>query len=105
MTMVETVTRKRIEILVDQPLVPRILRYVREADISGWSLLNVDRGGGREEEWQNDDVTGAGAKAILLVVASEAKARALIEALAPILDSHRLLLTMGDVQVVRGERF
>lgn len=103
--MVETVTRKRIEILVDRPLVPRIVRYVRDADVSGWSLLHVDRGGGRDGEWQNDDVTGAGAKAILLVVTSEAKARALIEALAPILDSHRLLLTMGDVQVVRGERF
>ena len=103
--MIETVTRKRIEILVDKPLVPRILRYVKEVDISGWSLMHVDRGGGREAEWQDDDVTGAGAKVILLVITNEAKASALIESLAPILDSHGLLMTMGDVQVVRGERY
>lgn len=103
--MIQTVTRKRIEILVDQPLVPRILRYLEEADVSGWSLIQVDRGGGREGEWRNDEVTGATAKAIVLVIANEAKTRVLTEMLAPILDSHRLLLTVGDVQVVRGERY
>lgn len=103
--MIETVTRKRIEILVDTPLVPRILHFVHQADISGWSLLRVDRGGSREAEWQNDEVTGATSKSLLLVIANEAKASRLIEALAPILDSHRLLLTMADVQVIRGERF
>jgi hypothetical protein len=29
----------------------------------------------------------------------------LIEAIAPLLDSYGMLLTIGDVQVVRGERF
>ena len=29
----------------------------------------------------------------------------LVDALAPILDSHGLLLTVGDVQVVRPEKF
>ncbi|MBY0399235.1 hypothetical protein K2X89_02995 [Myxococcota bacterium] len=103
--MIETVTRKRIEILVDQPLVPRILRYIKDAEIAGWSLMHVDRGGGRDAEWQDDDVTGAGAKVILLVITNANKASVLIESLAPILDSHGLLLTMGDVQVVRGERY
>jgi hypothetical protein len=103
--MIETVTRKRIEILVDRALAPRILRFLKDADVSGWSLLHVDGGGGREAEWQSDDVTGAGSKVILLVITNEHKASALIESLAPILDSHGLLMTMGDVQVVRGERF
>lgn len=103
--MVEMVTRKRIEILVDTPLVPRIVRVVKSCDISGWSLIHVDAGGGRHGEWQDDDVTGAAAKTIVLTIASPDKAQALIDAIAPLLDSHRLLLTVGDVQVVRGERF
>ena len=37
------------------------------------------------------------------IVAS--RARALVDALAPILDSHGLLLTVGDVGVVRPEKF
>lgn len=103
--MVETVTRKRIEILVDTPLVPRLIQHARDVDISGWSLIHVNAGGGREGAWQHDAVTGAAAKTIILMIASEAKADALVEAIAPLLDSYRLLLTVGDVQVVRGERF
>ena len=103
--MVQTVARKRIEILVDTPLSPRIIRQIKAIDISGWSLIHVDSGGGRAGEWQDDDVTGASAKTIVLVIASEAKTDALVELLAPLLDSYRLLLTIGDVQVVRGARF
>jgi hypothetical protein len=103
--MVETVTRKRIEILVDTPLVPRLIKHARDVDISGWSLIHVDAGGGRDGEWQQDDIAGAAAKTIILMIASEAKAAALTDAIAPFLDSYRLLLTIGDVQVVRGERF
>lgn len=103
--MVETVTRKRIEILVDTPLAPRIVKYIKTADISGWSVIHVDSGGGRAGEWQHDDVTSAAAKTIVLTVTSEEKAQRLVDAVAPVLDSYRLLLTIGDVQVVRGERF
>jgi hypothetical protein len=103
--MIQTVTRKRIEILVDTPLAPRIVAQLRKVDISGWSLIHVDSGGGRTGEWQHDDVTGAAAKTIVLVIASESKTGALIELLAPLLDSYRLLLTIGEVQVVRGDRF
>jgi hypothetical protein len=103
--MVDTVLRKRIEILVDTPLVPRLIKHAREVDISGWSLIHVDAGGGRDGEWTHDDLTGAAAKTIVLMIASEEKADALATAIAPLLDSYRLLLTICDVQVVRGERF
>ena len=70
--MIETVSRKRIEILVDTPLVPRLIKHARDVDISGWSLIHVDAGGGRDGAWQHDDVTGAAAKTIILMIASEA---------------------------------
>jgi hypothetical protein len=103
--MVQTVTRKRIEILVDTPLVPRIISHIKAVDISGWSIIHVDSGGGRAGQWQQDDVTGAAAKTIVLAVTSDIKANSLVDVLAPVLDSYRMLLTIGDVQVVRGERF
>ena len=103
--MIQTVSRKRIEILVDTPLVPRVVAQLKAVDISGWSVVHVDSGGGRAGAWQDDDVTGASAKTIVLPIASEAKTSGLIEAIAPLLDSYGMLLTIGDVQVVRGERF
>jgi hypothetical protein len=103
--MVETVQRKRIEILADTPLVPRVVAILRAAQISGWSLIHVDGGAGRGGEWRDDDITGASAKTIIIAIASTERASELTARIAPLLDSHRLLLTIGDVAVVRGDRF
>jgi hypothetical protein len=42
---------------------------------------------------------------MFIAVASEQKAVAFIDALAPRLDEYGLLATLSDVDVVRGERF
>ena len=103
--MIDTVIRKRVEILVDTPLVPRIIAQINAVDISGWSVLKIASGGSRDGRWEHDEITGAAAKSLILTIANEEKAARLTEALAPMLDSHSLLLTIGNVAVVRGERF
>ncbi len=103
--MVETFTRKRIEILVDKPLAQVPIRAAADAGIAGYSLVPVQSGSGRHGNWRNDRISGAENKVLFLTIASEEKANALVDALAPKLDSHSLLLTVSDVQVVRGERY
>jgi PII-like signaling protein len=103
--MVATVQRKRIEILVDTPLVPRIIAIVKKVDISGWSVIKIASGGGRDGRWDHDEVTGAAAKSIVLMIANEEKAGLFADEVAPLLESHGLLITIGNVEVVRGERF
>ena len=102
--MVETVSRKRIEILADTPLVRIVTKAIEESGISGWTTIPVTSGRGREGRWIEERVTGAD-KSIVLAIAADDKAEALIGRLAPILTSHGLLLTMATVEVVRGERF
>ncbi len=102
--MIETVIRKRIEILVDSPLVRRVTAVLDAAGITGWSVLPVTSGSGRDGRWREELVTGAD-KSLILTIASPEKAGALAETLAPILTSHGLLLTMWDVEVIRGDRF
>jgi hypothetical protein len=103
--MVETVTRKRIEILIDRPLAPRLISAAAEAGVSGYTLIPVQSGSGRHRSWRDDPVSGAEAKTIFLTIASEEKAGRLVDLLAPHLDDYGMLLTVSDVQVVRGERF
>ncbi len=69
--MVETVTRKRIEVLIDTPLVPRILAAAAEAGVSGYTLIPVQSGKGHRGTWRDDRVAGAEAKTIFLTIASE----------------------------------
>ncbi|MXP14124.1 transcriptional regulator [Altererythrobacter confluentis] len=102
--MTETVVRKRIEILADTPLARRVTDVIDQVGISGWTVLPVQSGSGRDGQWREERVTGAD-KSLILSIASEEKAAALVDALAPILTSHGLLLTMWNVEVIRGERF
>ncbi|MFZ9395234.1 MAG: P-II family nitrogen regulator [Erythrobacter sp.] len=102
--MIETVTRKRIEILTDGALVKRITDAIDRAEITGWTVTPVTSGKGREGRWREERVMGTD-KVLVLTIAPEDKAMRLAEDLAPILTSHGLLLSMWDVQVIRGERF
>ena len=100
----QTVTRKRIEILADEPLVPRLIAALADSGIGGHTLLPALSGAGRTGRWHDERLTGA-SKVVVMAIASSADAEALVERLAPLLDSHRLLLTIADVDVVRGDRF
>lgn len=102
--MIETVTRKRIEILSDTALVKRVTAAIERTEITGWTIVPVQSGKGRDGHWREERVMGTD-KVLILTIAPEDKAMRLAEEIAPILTSHGLLLSMWDVQVIRGERF
>jgi len=102
--MIETVTRKRIEILTDKALQKRVTDAIEKAGIAGWTILPVSSGKGREGVWREESVMGTD-KVFVLTIASEENAQALAETLAPMLTNFGFLLSMWDVQVIRGERF
>lgn len=103
--MIKTFTRKRIEVLIDTPLATYLIKAAADAGIAGYTLIPVQSGAGRAGTWRDDRVTGAETKSLFLTIASEEKAARFVELLAPKLDDYGMLLTFGDVEVVRGERF
>ena len=102
--MIETVIRKRIEILADTALQKRVTDAIDRAGITGWTIVPVTSGKGREGRWREERVMGTD-KVFVLTIAAEDKAMALAEELAPMLTKYGFILTMWDVQVIRGERF
>jgi hypothetical protein len=102
--MIETVTRKRIEILADKALTKRVTDAIEKAEITGWTIVPVTSGKGREGHWREESVMGTD-KVFVLTIAAEDKAMALAEELAPMLTNLGFILSMWDVQVIRGERF
>lgn len=100
----KTVTRKRIEILADEPLVPRLLAALAASGIEGHTLFPALSGAGHTGRWHDERLTGA-TKVVVMTIAAEDDAARLVDQLTPLLDSHRLLLTIADVEVVRGDRF
>ena len=103
--MTETVTRRRIEVLVDALLVRHVIGAAKTADIAGYTILPTSGGQGRGGQWSDDQVSGAQVKVLFLTVTNRDKEAAFVDALAPLLDSHGLILLLSDVEVVRGSRF
>ncbi|WP_324827363.1 P-II family nitrogen regulator [Qipengyuania zhejiangensis] len=102
--MIETVVRKRIEILADAALARKVTDAIDKAGITGWTITPVQAGKGRDGRWREERVLGTD-KVLILTIASQDNAMALAADIAPILNSHRLLLSMWDVEVIRGEKF
>ncbi|MBD2841758.1 P-II family nitrogen regulator [Erythrobacter rubeus] len=102
--MIETVIRKRIEILADTQLQKRVTAAIDKVGITGWTIVPVTSGKGREGPWREERVMGTD-KVLVLTIAAEDKAMALAEDLAPMLTKYGFILSMWDVQVIRGERF
>lgn len=103
--MIQTFTRKRIDILVDAPLCDWLAEVASEAGIDHYTLLAAHSGRGRSGSWCDDDGFGAVAKRMFVAVSNEAKVGQLLDLLAPSIESYGLVITIYDVEVIRGERF
>lgn len=100
----QTIIRKRIEILADAPLQRLVTDAIEEAGIIGWSVIALAGGKGHHGEWRHDSLIATD-KSLIVTIAPEAKAHALAEQLAPLLTSHKMLFSMWDIEVLRGEHF
>lgn len=103
--MVQVVKRKRIEVMADAPLCEWLAERASQVGIVHHSLASLAAGAGQGGSWRDEDVSGAVAKRLFIAIASSEKADAFLNVLAPHLDEYGLLVTLGDVDVVRGDRF
>ena len=104
--MVVTTKRRKVEILVDTPLLRQIRKLAEEAGVSGYTLYPTVGGEGGQGRWQDDQVTGgAGSKILFSTILDEDHAEALLDKLNPLLDEFGLIVTLSNVEVIRANRF
>jgi len=103
--MTTTIHRRRIEVLADEPLIAVIVRLAADAGISHYTLMPTLGGAGAHGRWRDDQLSGATAKVMFLAVTSTDHAEAFIDRVAPLLESHHLMLMSSDVEVVRATKF
>lgn len=103
--MTGMVRRRRVEVLIDEPLLPALVELAQAAGISRYTLLPALGGAGAFGRWRDDQLSGATGKVMFLAITTRAAADAFAERLEPLLDSHNLMLLSSDVDVVRGPRF
>ncbi|HEV7346028.1 MAG TPA: DUF190 domain-containing protein [Devosia sp.] len=99
------VERTRIEVLLDAPLVPELVRLLDKHGIHGHTVMPTLSGHGASGSWDDDLITSAQHKVTLFSVAEPARAEAFLNDLRPLLDSYGLLVMIGTVNVLRPEKF
>lgn len=97
---------KRIEILIEAPLLKRLAGALTKAGATGWTALPVLAGDGRSGEWSREGQVGAagGLVAVTCVVAPD-RAEPVIEAAFGVVSRHIGLVTVVDCVVLRPGRF
>lgn len=102
--MIETTRKKRFDILVEEQILPLVAEAVKAAGFSGHTVLPVLSGAGGQGAWRDERLTSS-SRVMVVAIGGEAEAGALMDRLAPILDSHRLLLAVSECHVIRRDRF
>jgi hypothetical protein len=97
--------RMKIEILFDAPLLEAVSDIVTRAGASGYTLFPALGGSGRGGRWSQDGMSHADTKVMLLTIATEEAAAAIVRGLEPLLNSHGMILMTSRVAVVREGKF
>ena len=102
----ETHKVKRVAIIIEQVMQTRLTDAMSKAGVTGWSVLPVLGGSGRSGAWSREgQVTrGAGMVQVICVVRPE-RIDELLEAAFAVVERHIGIVTIGDCEVLRAERF
>lgn len=103
----QTHPKKRVEIIVEMPAVKRILRFLDENDVSGYTVLPALAGRGDSgKAWTREGlVTEAGRMVTILMIIDEARLAPVFDALYEMVSRQIGVIAVSDCAVVRSEKF
>ncbi|MGP1274062.1 MAG: P-II family nitrogen regulator [Caulobacterales bacterium] len=102
----QTSLKKRLEIIIEMPAVPRLESVLRKAGVKGWTVLPAKSGQGRNGNWAREgQITEAGRMVMVLTVIDPAVLDTVLDSVYALLERQIGIVMVSDVQVVRGDRF
>ncbi len=102
----QTHPKKRIDIIIEMPLLRRITERFDKAGVSGYSVLPVVAGRGQTGAWSaGGQVSDVGQMAAIICIVDAGKADAVLDEVFAVVKKQIGFVTLSDVAVVRSERF
>ncbi|MDB5473003.1 MAG: hypothetical protein JWP99_306 [Devosia sp.] len=102
---IHLIDKARIEILIDEPLVGRLVELLHKHRIEGYTVFPSSGGQGLAGAWQDDQITRAQQKVLLLAVVDLHKAQSLAADIEPLLDAYGMIFMLSQVKVLRDSKF
>ena len=98
--------KKRIDLIIEMPLLRRVTERLDKAGVTGYSVLPVIGGHGRSGEWSSDgQVSEVGKMAAVLCIVDGGKVDAVLDEVFEVVKRQVGLVMVSEVSVVRPERF
>lgn len=102
----KTHPKKRIEIMVEAPLLERVLDLLDKQGVSGYTVLPAIAGRGKDGSWHRDGLVGrVGAVVQVFCILDESRVDQVLEPLFRLVSRQIGIVTISDVQVIRPEHF
>ena len=102
----ETHEAKRVEIIIEAPMARRLTKALRDAGVTGYTVLPVLGGSGRSGTWTREgQVSAAGGMVAVVCLIRADRLDGLPDAAFEVVESHIGVVSITDAQVLRAERF
>ena len=101
----KTFPKKRLEFLVEMPFLDRLLTQLDDMAVN-YTALPALAGSGSSGPWRRDGLVSEAGVVVMVVCILEAdKADQVLEAVSPALFRQIGVVSISDVQVLRGDHF
>jgi PII-like signaling protein len=98
--------KKRIEIFVEAPALHRLIDKLDQAGVTGYTVLPALAGRGSEGSWNREGLAGeAGRLVCVICIVDPSKVNDVVARIYSVLSRQIGIVTVGDVQVIRGNHF
>jgi nitrogen regulatory protein PII len=87
---------KRIEVVVTQAELPRLLAVLDEGGVAGYTVLRDAQGMGRRGRSGGDGLSGEFSNAVVIIAAAAEEAQRIVELVRPVLRVHGGICLMSD---------
>lgn len=98
--------KKRLEIILEAPALHRLTHVLDSAGASGYTVFPALGGRGKNGQWSREGlVGGAGQMVMVVCITDPSRAESILAEIMGLLRRQIGIVSMSEVEVVRGERF
>ncbi len=101
----KTTRRKKLEIIVEAPVLRHVEAFLAETGVRGWTVLPSLEGAGTSGAWHSAGFTAGEEKRLIMALVSQSVADKALERLAIFFEDYPGVVCVTDVEVLRAERF
>ena len=102
----QTYPKKRIDIMVEAPLMKRVLSVLDDQNVSGYTVVPALAGRGKDGSWDRDGLVGrVGAVVQIFCIVDERHVDAILEPVFKLVSRQIGIVSISDVQVIRPDHF